>query len=320
MTQTLRKGPQTPEWPTLLLLTAVYATYASVLIYAVHLPAWIGTAVLALLIAQHSSLQHEVLHGHPFRSTFWSDLTVFPALGVFVPYLRFKQTHLQHHFDPNLTDPYDDPETNYLDPVAFDRLSAAQKWVFRANTTLLGRMILGPAIGIAQFYRSELRKLAQADRAVWWAWAHHMMGLAAIVWFFSEVATMPPLQYVLAAYLGMSLLKVRTFLEHRFDERAAARSVIVEDRGLFALLFLNNNLHAVHHAHPRVPWYKLPALYRTRRDTYLNRNGDYRYANYREVFARHLVAPKDSVCHPRWSATNRGSAHDPHKGTLLPGR
>jgi fatty acid desaturase len=28
------------------------------------------------------------------------------------------------------------------------------------------------------------------------------------------------------------------------------------------LLFLNNNLHAIHHASPDLPWYELPARYR----------------------------------------------------------
>jgi len=76
--------------------------------------------------------------------------------------------------------------------------------------------------------------------------------------------------------------------------------VIIEDRGLLALLFLNNNFHVVHHMHPKVPWYRLPALYRERRAHYLERNDGYRYASYREVFARHLLRAKDPVPHPLW--------------------
>ena len=34
--------------------------------------------------------------------------------------------------------------------------------------------------------------------------------------------------------------------------------MIIERGGPFALLFLNNNLHAVHHDRPSVPWYRIP--------------------------------------------------------------
>ena len=70
---------------------------------------------------------------------------------------------------------------------------------------------------------------------------------------------MPWWAYLLAAWIGHALLKIRTYLEHRAHEAPRARTVIIEDRGPLALLFLNNNLHVVHHCHPAVPWYRLPA-------------------------------------------------------------
>jgi hypothetical protein len=42
---------------------------------------------------------------------------------------------------------------------------------------------------------------------------------------------MPVWAYLLAAYLGWSLLKIRTYLEHRAHEAARARTVIIESRG-----------------------------------------------------------------------------------------
>ena len=76
------------------------------------------------------------------------------------------------------------------------------------------------------------------------------------------------------------------------------RSVIIEDRGPLAFLFLNNNLHAVHHAHPRVAWYRLPALYRARRERFLAMNEGYRFASYAHVFRGYLFRQKDPVPHP----------------------
>jgi fatty acid desaturase len=109
---------------------------------------------------------------------------------------------------------------------------------------------------------------------------------------------MPLWAYLAACYAGLSILKIRTFLEHQAHERARARTVIIEDRGLLAFLFLNNNLHVVHHMHPKLPWYRLPQIYFNNRDKYLRRNDGYRYASYGEIFRRHLLRAKDPVPHP----------------------
>jgi fatty acid desaturase len=66
------------------------------------------------------------------------------------------------------------------------------------------------------------------------------------------------------------------------------------------LLFLNNNLHVVHHMHPGVSWYKLPGLYAARREHYQRRNEAYVYKNYAEIFRQYLFKAKDPVPHPVW--------------------
>ena len=76
--------------------------------------------------------------------------------------------------------------------------------------------------------------------------------------------------------------------------------MIIEDRGPLAFLFLNNNLHVVHHMHPRTPWYRLPQLYFSNREKYLTRNEGYRYDSYAQIFRRHLLRAKDPVPHPLW--------------------
>jgi fatty acid desaturase len=215
-----------------------------------------------------------------------------------VPYERFRDTHLAHHRDERLTDPYDDPESNYLDPAVWARLSPAARALLRANNTLLGRMTIGPAIGLGRFWVEDARLIAAGDRAVARAWALHAAGLVPVALFLVYAGTMPLWAYLVAAYLANSVLRIRTFLEHQAHEKAAGRSVIIEDRGPLAFLFLNNNFHAVHHAHPRTPWYRLPALYAARRERFLARNRGYRFASYAEVFRRYFLATKDPVAHP----------------------
>ena len=252
-------------------------------------------------MAQFSSLQHEVLHGHPFRSRMLNEALVFPALNLAVPYERFRDTHLAHHHDPALTDPYDDPESNYHDPAVWARMSRPLRALCRINNTLLGRMLVGPAFGTWTFVLSDLAAARAGDRSVTRAWALHALGLVPVGLWLMTVASMPVWAFLLAYYLSYSLQKIRGFLEHRAHEAARARTVIIEDRGPLAFLFLNNNLHVVHHMHPTVPWYRLPATYRANREHYLRRNEGYLYRSYAEIFALYFLRAKEPVPHPLWT-------------------
>ncbi len=286
------------EWPTLALLAATYALWALATTLAAG--AWLpfGIALAALAVAQHSSLQHEALHGHPFRHPGLNAAAVFPALGLFIPYGRFRDQHLAHHRSPHLTDPYDDPESNYLDPAVWAHLSRPVQALLRVNNTLAGRMALGPAISLVAFLRGEIAALRAGDRQVAAAWAWHLPAVGLVALWLAGVGQMPLWAWPISCYLGLSLLKIRTFLEHQAHERAGARTAIIEDRGPLALLFLHNNLHVVHHMHPRLPWYRLPAAYAAQRARYVARNGGYVYRSYAEVFRRHLWRAKDPVPHP----------------------
>ncbi len=288
------------EWPTFLLMVLCYAGWAvgTTWLSAAFLPA--GVVLTVLMITLHSSLQHEVLHGHPFRSRALSEAAVFPAPGLMVPYMRFRDTHLAHHRDTRLTDPYDDPESNYLDPGIWPRLAPWQRAVLNFNNALAGRLLIGAAVSQVAFMRSDWRAVRQGDREVLKGWLWHIPGVALVFIWLGWVGQIPLWLYLPAAYAGMSILKIRTFLEHRAHERASGRTVVVEDRGPLALLFLNNNLHVVHHMHPKVAWYRLPKLFRDNRSRYLERNDSYHYRSYGQIFRRYLLRRKDPVPHPIW--------------------
>jgi fatty acid desaturase len=293
-----RSLPRGPEWPTLALILATYVALSGAVLLADALTLWIAVPVLALALTLHSSLQHETMHGHPLPDPRVSAALICLPFGLVVPYARFRDTHLAHHRDASLTDPYDDPETNYLDPEVWERLSAPTRRLLLVNNTLLGRMALGPALGTAAFMRADWRRIRAGERALARVWIAHALGVAAILAAVAAFGSMPVWAYLAGAWLSLSILKIRTFLEHQAHERARGRSVIVEDRGPLALLFLNNNLHAVHHAYPQVPWYALPQLYAARREEWLRRNLGYRYQSYGEILRRHLLSRKDPVPHP----------------------
>jgi fatty acid desaturase len=312
---------QTPavEWPTLIVFAATYALWALATTLVWPLSPVAAVLLAALAIGQYSSLTHEVLHGHPFRNQTLSGALVFPGLTIFVPYLRFKDLHLKHHFDPALTDPYDDPESNFLDPAVWARLPGALRAVLRFNNTLFGRMLIGPAISTWALLTGDLAAMRQGDRRVWLAWALHLPGVALVLVWLATVGTMPVWAYLVAAYLGWSLLKIRTYLEHRAHDAARARTVVIESRGPLSLLFLNNNFHVVHHMHPGVAWYRLPALYFGNREHYLRRNDGYRYASYTEIFRQFLFRAKDPVPHPVFPVDKGGAGRSEDAAELRGG-
>jgi fatty acid desaturase len=286
------------EWPTIWLFLGCILLWG----VALHLPiewAGLGFLMLVLSLTLHSSLSHEILHGHPFRSQTWTTALGLIQPGLFVPYLRFKRLHLAHHQDQNLTDPYDDPETNYFDPKVWHACPRPLQMLLVANNTLLGRMIVGPLIGLVSFLHADVKMIVEGNRQVAVDWLLHLPGAVLVLWAIT-FSSLPLWMYLSACYVALSILKIRTFLEHRAHERASGRTVVVEDRGMLAFLFLNNNFHVVHHMHPAVSWYHLPALYRAHKTRYLRRNGEYVYRSYVQVFREHLVRRKDPVAHPLW--------------------
>ena len=293
------------EWPTMGLLAAVYTGFALVLIFAGSLGVVLSIAILIPIITLHSSLQHEIIHTIEQTHPKLAQVITFPALGLFIPYLRFRDQHLAHHTNENLTDPFDDPESFYLPRELWGRYPVWMRAVLAVNNTLAGRMVLGPLIGQVGFMWGDWkqwRRKGNLDIAR--GWLCHIPAVI-LVCVAIGLSDMPFWAYLVAAYPGLSILKIRTYLEHRAEEMAAGRSVIIEDRGILAFLFLNNNYHAAHHAHPMVRWYHLPRLFRRNREKFLRQNRGYYFRNYWEIMRAYFLHAKEPVVHPIWSIRNR---------------
>ena len=287
-----------PEYPTIFLIFGCTAAWLAGVHSFSHVPVWLLLPVLIFATALHSSLQHEASHGHPTRIAWINEALVFPALGLLYPYRRFRTLHLRHHNDATLTDPHDDPESFYRALGDWKRLPRPLQRLLAINNTLAGRLILGPAITAVGFLGSELRLLRCDEPGVRKAWALHVVGVG-IVYANLAIAGFPIALYVVGvAWPALSLIFLRTFAEHQASEVAGERTAIIESGPLFSLLFLNNNLHFVHHDNPRAPWYALPRLYREKRDAYRSANGNYCFDGYRALFRRFLVRAKSPVPHP----------------------
>lgn len=293
-----RDGRPAIEWPTFILILACYAAWGGAGIFL--WPDWPVAAlvILTVTVALQSSLMHECLHGHPTRNARVNEALVFLPIGLVYPYRRFKALHLRHHADERLTDPFEDPESYYRALWEYQAMPTWARRLLDINNTLLGRFILGPAIVNFGFIASELRLICQGDRAVRGAWLLHGAGLAVVLPVVGYAFSMPLWLYVLVpAWFGQSLISIRTFAEHQWSERPDGRTIIVE-RSPLSFLFLNNNLHLVHHKMPTVPWYRLPEHYRQKREEWLRLNGGYAYPNYLALFRDFAFKGKEPVPHP----------------------
>jgi fatty acid desaturase len=293
------KARRKVEWPTVILVIAVYLVIGSLVWFHSALPWWLVLPVGAYFAALHSSLQHEVLHGHPTGNRILNEALIFVTPTFWLPFPRYRETHLTHHNDENLTDPRLDPESYYMLPDEWARLPGIKQVLYNMNQTLAGRMVMGPAISVIQFWTSDLVRLIRGEKGIASAWLYHGLACAVSIFLISGVAGMPLWKYLLLfAYPGISLALVRSFCEHQAAEKTGHRTIIVEASPIWSLLFLNNNLHVAHHTWPALAWYKLPDFYRTEREAMIERNNGYLMRGYGEIFRRYFLKAKEPVPYP----------------------
>ncbi len=285
------------EWQTLLVIASVYAVLGLLVWFHNVLPWWIIMPIGTYAATLHSSLQHEVLHGHPTRLRWLNEALVFITPSFWLPYQRYKETHLTHHNNANLTDPEKDPESYYLLPNTWAQSSALKQLLFAVNQTLGGRMLIGPAISIVRFWSAELRDVIKGDRSKAKAWLLFAVS-AAITLNYVAWCGMPLWKYyLLIAYPGISFALVRSYCEHQAAEEINHRTIVVECSAFWSLLFLNNNLHIAHHERPALAWYRLPAYYKSERDALIRQNNGYRMS-YAQMFRRYFLKAKEPIPYP----------------------
>lgn len=287
------------DWPTLTLAFTVYIAFFLLTWNYAVLPWWILLPAGAVVIGLQGSLQHEAVHGYPTR---WAKANLFIAgwpLWLWLPYQSYEMTHLKHHMDEDLTDPFEDPESNYLTPEIWARMSPLHRTVRGAMRTLAGRIILGPAYFAVITWTGLGRALYRMDTKKLRPWGWHMIATSLILTWVLGVCDMPFWLYVACfAYPGTSLTLIRSYAEHRAATETNARTAIIEAGPFWSLVFLNNNLHAMHHAEPGLAWYRRPARYREMKDNLLAKNGHYFIRGYGALAMDYLLKPKEPLFHP----------------------
>ncbi|MDB5820685.1 MAG: hypothetical protein JWQ11_4325 [Rhizobacter sp.] len=287
------------EWPTWCLIVAIYGGW----LFAAHEHHALGTpltlAALGLLACWYMSLQHELLHGHPTRSKAINRLLGLLPLAVWYPYDLYREGHLAHHRDELLTQPGIDPESNYVSAETFAAMPRWLRPLWVAQRTVVGRVLLGPALVIVPTWLDIVRRPLRGDFSQTRMWAQHLALLAMLLWALDRFAGIGSLTYVLAVgYPALGLAMLRSFYEHRPANDPAHRVVVTEAGWFWRLLYLNNNYHAVHHERPDLPWPRIRKQYLADRDGVLGRNGGFLVNGYAWLLVRHAFVPVDSPVHP----------------------
>src|SRR5580698_2360443 len=144
------RASSTTEWPTLAIAVLIYAGWILATLFHRSIPPVLLAPLGGWLIAWQGSLQHETIHGHPTRWPAVNRVIGFPPLSLWLPYDSYRDSHLAHHATDRLTDPSCDPETRYL-----ARAGGVAWALAAAQSTLLGRLLIGPLLEVARFLAAE---------------------------------------------------------------------------------------------------------------------------------------------------------------------
>ena len=190
------------QWPTWLLIVAIYSAWFGVATHARVLGLPLTAALLALVSAWYMSLQHELLHGHPTCSHRVNALFGFAPLAVWFPYRLYRESHLQHHDDAHLTQPGRDPESYFVDARVWHRAGWAMRALLIWRNTFVGRLVVGPAFAIAATGVDALRKVKLGDWRDVPAWLAHLIALAALTAWLHYVCAIPAWVFIVGVGYG----------------------------------------------------------------------------------------------------------------------
>lgn len=280
-------------------MAAVYGlTVLTVVRYEVLTP-WLAIPMLGVLGAWHLSMQHEVLHGHPFKNQFLNDALGGIPVTLWIPYLAFKKDHHEHH-KSDLTNPALDNESYYVSQEQWDNAGPIRRAAWTANRTILFRMFVWTIVSTISYVTLVLKRAIRNEKSDRLAVTLHVIGVAFVVYLVS-LSSMPLWQFALGTVYGGRILNaIRPFPEHKYQSGIETRTAMIMAGRFMSLLMLNNNLHVAHHEEPGVPWYRYDNLMQRVNAVERARNAGVLYeGGYAEIFRRFSFTPVDSPVRER---------------------
>lgn len=282
--------------PTWWLIVTTYGAWSLLMMFYSILNPLVWVILMGLVLALFGSLCHELLHGHPSNHQKLNDAIGTPPLSLY-PYFDYKRTHLKHHTEDDLTKPGIDPESFFILAQDWTKMSPWQQKLAWVNMTLAGRVLLGPTYSYLALVRScqaDFQNEGAQVKRQWLAYLLSSVLLLCLVFFTFRI---PIGMYLLAAYIGHALIALRSFYEHQQHPEPTHRTVIVPSIKPLSILYLYNNLHVVHHKHPGLAWYLIPAEYQRNRQRYHQSNGGFSYQGYHQ-WLKFLFQPVVSPVFP----------------------
>ena len=248
------------DWRTLVIAVLVYGGWLATVFLHKQMPWWATFALLTWFGAWHLSLQHELVHGHPFRNSKLNAALASLSLTMWVPFLSFKRDHISHH-NTTLTHPELDTESYYSMPERWQHSGRFLRSIYWANRTIAFRLTIWSVFSTVQYFFADAwRAIRNVDNARS-AWALHIPGLIAVTYIVNNLAGMSVIEYLIGGvFASHSLNMMRSFAEHKTLGDESTRTAMIDAGRVMSLLMLNNNLHIAHHDEPSAPWYKVPEV------------------------------------------------------------
>ena len=248
------------DWRTLIIAVLVYGGWLATVFLHKQMPWWATFALLTWFGAWHLSLQHELVHGHPFRNSKLNAALASLSLTMWVPFLSFKRDHISHH-NATLTHPKLDTESYYSMPEQWQHSGRFLRSIYWANRTLAFRLTVWSVFSAVQYFIADAWRAVRNVGNARAAWFLHIPALVAVIYIVTNLADMSMVEYLIGGVFGShSLNMMRSFAEHKTLDNESTRTAMIDAGWLMGMLMLNNNLHIAHHDEPSAPWYKVPEV------------------------------------------------------------
>ena len=282
------------DWRTLIIATLVYIGWFASVFTHKQLPWWATFALLTWFGAWHLSLQHELVHGHPFRNSKLNAALASLSVTMWVPFLSFKRDHISHH-NTTLTHPQLDTESYYAIPETWQNSGRLLRAIYWANRTLAFRLTVWSVFSAVQYFIADAWRAVRNVGNARAAWFLHIPALVAVIYIVTNLAGMSMVEYLIGGVFGShSLNMMRSFAEHKTLDNESTRTAMIDAGWLMGMLMLNNNLHIAHHDEPSAPWYEVPAVAKRTNAYERAANIDSLYkGGYGEIIRRFTFKPYD---------------------------
>ena len=246
------------SWPTVMLVALVLSAFVANLglFVAGWLPLWAATVIYAVLTYMSYTPLHEAAHGniHGSRESLkWlNDLCGYLVASVMIiPYSTHKVEHFTHHRYTNQPDKDPDYLINDMRHGFLAFVVCGFKFLWMQNTFL---------------FRDHWATAPWRERAIYVAEVMLAIGwrLAFLLLFPSSATVVLLLAgYLAGAFFTAYWFAYRPHLPYEASARYRNTNSLIMPAWMKPLewFWFGQNLHSIHHAFPRVPFYRYHALY-----------------------------------------------------------